>query len=105
MLFQILSEKEQLDKLVAYETAGKNRNNSLVSTRSGTSLQSYSTFRGRSNTDPTSGNKITKPSLKKLTLKHGGAELSPNVVRFYEDYQLAITSLNKKIRKGNTISE
>ena len=104
-MFQILNEKEQFDILAAYETTGKNRNNSLLSTRSGTSLQSYSTFRRRSNTDPTSRNNVPKLPQKKLTLKHAGAELSPNIVRYYEDYQSAISALNRKIKKTNMISE
>ena len=100
-----MGEKQKLDKLAAYETAGKNQQNRLVTTRSGTSLQSYSTFRRRSNTDPTSSKKINKISKKKLNLKHGGAELSGNLVRFHEEYQLAISFLINKLRRGSIISE
>ena len=103
-MFQILNEKCQLDTLTSYETTGKNRK-SLLPTRSGTSLQSYSTFRRRSNTDPTCRNNTPKLPQKKLSLKHGGAELSPNFVRYYEEYQSAISALNRKIKSANMISE
>ena len=77
----------------------------MSTTSSGTSLPNYSNFRGRSGSVPASVKKSAKCVHKKLTIRHGAAELSSNIVRFHDDYHTAITSLTKEIKKGRKISE
>ena len=90
---------------MAFEKLSKSTINKLSSTSSGTSLPTYSTFRGRSGSVPTAAKRPTKLALKKLAIRHGAAELSANIVRFHEEYQTAIATLNKEIRRGSLISE
>ena len=92
-------------KLNAFEIDTRNQKSRLTSTSSGTSLKSITTFRGRSNTAPTSTKKQVRNIQKKLNFRHGAAELSPNIVRFHEEYVTAISTLQKKIKRGNVISE
>ena len=91
--------------MASFENDLRNQKNRLTTTSSGTSLQNLTPFRGRSNSAPQSTKKPTHKVIKKLSSKHGTAELSPNIVRFHEDYTIAISSLNKKIKRGNVISE
>ena len=105
ILFQILNSTEYSEKLLGFEKDGKKHKSRLQSTSSGSSLQNYTPFRGRSNTAPTSTKKSNINPLKKLDARHGAAELSPNIVRFHEEYQIAITTLNKKIKRSSMISE
>ena len=93
------------EKLTAFEKDLRNQKNRLTTTSSGTSLQNLTPFRGRFNSAPHSTKKPTRKPPKILTPKHGAAELSPSIVRFHEDYAIAISSLNKKIKSGNIISE
>jgi hypothetical protein len=102
---KILKTKEYSEKLMAFEKLSKSTINKLSSTSSGTSLPTYSTFRGRSGSVPTAAKRPTKLALKKLAIRHGAAELSANIVRFHEEYQTAIATLNKEIRRGSLISE
>ena len=90
---------------MAFEKLSKSTTNKLSSTSSGTSLSTYSTFRGRSGSVPTAAKRHTKPAQKKLAIRHGAAELSANIVRFHEEYPTAIISLNKLIKRGNLLSE
>ena len=91
--------------MIAFEKHSKGAISRLSSTSSGTSLPTYSTFRGRSGSVPTSAKLPTKLAQKKLAIRHGAAELSSNIVRFHDDYQTAITILNKKIKRGSLISK
>lgn len=101
----ILCTKEYSEKLTLFEKDLRNQKNRLTTTSSGTSLQNFTPFRARSNSAPQSTKKATKQPQKILTPKHGAAELSPTIVRFHEDYATAISSLNKKIKRSNVISE
>jgi hypothetical protein len=102
---QILNSTEYSEKLLGFEKDGKKHKSRLQSTSSGSSLQNYTPFRGRSNTAPTSTKKSNINPLKKLDASHGAAELSPNIVRFHEEYQIAITTLKHKIKRSFMISE
>ena len=105
IFLQILNSTEYSEKLLGFEKDAKKQKSRLQSTSSGSSLQNYTPFRGRSNTAPTSTKKSNINPLKKLDARHGAAELSPNIVRFHEEYQIAITTLNKKIKRSSMISE
>ena len=102
---QILNEKRFMEKLIAFEKNTKGTLSKLSTTSSGTSLQAYSNFRVRSGSVPSSAKKSNKLSLKKLAIRHGAAELSSNIVRYYDDSHSAITSLNKEVKKCNSILE
>ena len=90
---------------MAFEKLSKSTINKLSSTSSGTSLPTYSTFRGRSGSVPTAAKRPTKLAQKKLAIRHGAAELSANIVRFHEEYHTAIATLNKEIKREMLILE
>ena len=104
-ILQSLKNEEYSEKLIAFEKNSKAVSNKLSTTSSGTSLPNYSNFRGRSGSVPASVKRSAKCAHRKLAIRHGAAELSSNIVRFHDDYHIAITSLNKDIKKGRKISE
>ena len=104
-ILQSLKNEEYSEKLIAFEKNSKAVSNKLSTTSSGTSLPNYSNFRARSGSVPASVKRAAKCAHRKLAIRHGAAELSSNIVRFHDDYHIAITSLNKEIKKERKISE
>jgi len=104
-VLMIFKKKNYADKLISFEKNAKCTSNTLSKTTSGTSLPTYSNFRGRSSSVPSSAKKFTKSSNKRLAIRHGAAELSSNIVRFFDDYHTAITSLNKEVKRCSSILE
>ena len=90
--------------MATFEKDQQNQKKRLATTVSGTCLQSTTPFRGRCNSAPQTTKKMNKKPGEMLSLKHGTAELSSNVVRFHQDASIAITALNKKIKKGTVPS-
>ena len=85
--------------MTSFEKDQQGQKKRLATTVSGTCLQSTTPFRGRCNSAPQSAKKVKRPG-EMLSAKHCTAELSPNIVRFHQDSVIAVSALNKKIKRG-----